>query len=85
MSWIRERIMKLWDNVWEYETSRVVTVQYVPLGILKLFVQICVLTLYIVYHWSHGFKGFQTFAQVKSSVTTKVCKNPYMLSFSKYK
>ena len=66
MNWTR-----LTNSLFEHETPRVVTVRYVQLGLLKLIVQILVLSLYIAYHLSYS-KGFHTFAQVKSSVTTKV-------------
>ena len=55
----------------EYETPRVVTVRHIPLGILKLVMQVCVLAFVLVFQLWHA-KGYQTFAQVESSVTTKV-------------
>ena len=55
----------------EYETPRVVTVRHVPLKILKLVMQVCVLAFVLVFQLWHA-KGYQTFAQVESSVTTKV-------------
>ena len=55
----------------EYETQRVVTVRHIPLGILKLVMQICGLVFVIFFQLWHA-KGYQTFAQVESSVTTKV-------------
>ena len=57
----------------EYETPRVVTVRHIPLGILKLVMQVCVLAFVLVFQLWHA-KGYQTFAQVESSVTTKVLK-----------
>ena len=55
----------------EYETPRVITVRHVPLKILKLVMQVCVLAFVLVFQLWHA-KGYQTFAQVESSVTTKV-------------
>ena len=66
MNWTR-----LPNSLCEYETPRVVTVRYVPLGVLKHIVQILVVVVYITYHLLYS-KGFHSFAQVKSSVTTKV-------------
>ena len=58
----------------EYETPRVVTVRHIPLRILKLMMQICVLAFVLVFQLWHT-KGYQTFTQVESSVTTKVINN----------
>ena len=55
----------------EYEIPRVVTVRHIPLKILKLVMQLCVLAFVIVFQLWYG-KGYQTFAQVESSVITKV-------------
>ena len=65
------------NNVCEYETPRVVTLRNIPLIILKLIAQILVFALYIAFHFSHN-QGFQTFAQVKSIVTTKVSNRNYI-------
>ena len=67
MSWARGP-----NCLCEYETPRVVTVRHIPLGILKLVMQISVLAFVLVFQLWHA-KGYQTFAQVESSVTTKVC------------
>ena len=58
-------------RLFEYETPRFVTVRYLPLGILKIITQICVLVFVVVYEMYYA-KGYQTFANVRSSVTTKV-------------
>ena len=58
-------------SLFEYETPRFVTVRYLPLGILKIITQICVLVFVVVYEMYYA-KGYQTFANVRSSVTTKV-------------
>jgi hypothetical protein len=55
----------------EYETPKVVTIQNVPLGILRLLLQLLVITFVVVYQlWIA--RGYQEFAEVESSVTTKV-------------
>lgn len=56
---------------YEYDTPKLVRVRHVPLGILKLVMQIVVLAFVLVYQLWHA-NGYQTFAQVESSVTTKV-------------
>ena len=55
----------------EYETPKVVTVQNVPLGILRLFLQILVISFVVFYQLWYA-KGYQEFAEVEASVTTKV-------------
>ena len=55
----------------EYETPKVVTVQNVPLGILRLFLQIMVISFVVFYQLWYA-KGYQEFAEVEASVTTKV-------------
>lgn len=57
----------------EYETPKVVVVRHIPLSIFRLIVQICVFAFIIVYKLWY-MKGYQTFASVESSVTTKVNK-----------
>ena len=73
---MRSRMYGL-NNVCEYETSRVVTVRNIPLSLFKLIAQILVFALYIAFHFSHN-QGFQTFAQVRSIVTTKVLNMYYI-------
>ena len=55
----------------EYETPRVVTVRHYPLGVLKLIMQISILAFVFGFQLWHE-KGYQIFAPVESSVTTKV-------------
>ena len=55
----------------EYETPRVVTVRHYPLGVLKLIMQISILVFVLGFQLWHE-KGYQIFAPVESSVTTKV-------------
>merc|ERR1712141_282820 len=57
MSWARGP-----NCLCEYETPRVVTVRHIPLGILKLVMQISVLAFVLVFQLWHA-KGYQTFAQ----------------------
>ena len=65
----------------EYETPRVVTVRHYPLGVMKLIMQVCILVFVLGFQlWQE--KGYQTFAPVESSVTTKVRNN---CGFSRYR
>ena len=57
--------------LFEYETARVVTFRHVPLGLLKMCMQIGVVAFILVYDFGYS-KGYQAFAPVQSSVTTKV-------------
>ena len=54
-----------------YETARVVTVRNVPLGLLKVIMQIGVFAFVLIYEFWYA-KGYQTYAPLQSSVTTKV-------------
>ena len=55
----------------EYETPKVVTVKNVPLGILRLSLQVIV-TGFVVFYQLWYARGYQEFAEVEASVTTKV-------------
>ena len=55
----------------EYETPKVVTVKNVPLGILRLFLQVIVIVFVVFYQLWYA-RGYQEFAEVEASVTTKV-------------
>jgi hypothetical protein len=55
----------------EYETPKVVTVKNVPLGILRLSLQVIV-TVFVVFYQLWYARGYQEFAEVEASVTTKV-------------
>ena len=55
----------------EYETPKVVTVQNVPLGILRLLLQTAVIAFVVVYQLWYA-KGYQEFAEVEASITTKM-------------
>ena len=62
---------KLCIYVCEYKTPRLVTVRIVPLGILKMVVYIGVILFVLLFQLWYK-KGYQSFARVESSVTTKV-------------
>ena len=72
----------------EYETPRVVTVRHYPLGVLKLIMQISILAFVFGFQLWHE-KGYQIFAPVESSVTTKVITVGYSyntyISYNIYK
>ena len=57
--------------LFEYQTPRVVTIRHYKLGIFRLILQLCILTfIFVVQLWYK--KGYQAFAEVEASVTTKV-------------
>ncbi len=58
-------------SFFEYETPKVVTIQNVPLGILRMLLQLLVIAFVVVYQLYYA-RGYQEFAEVESSVTTKV-------------
>ena len=58
-------------SFFEYETPKVVTVQNVPLGILRLLLQTAVIAFVVIYQLWYA-QGYQEFAEVEASVTTKV-------------
>jgi hypothetical protein len=58
-------------SFFEYETPKVVTVQNVPLGILRLLLQIAVVSFVVIYQLWYA-QGYQEFAEVEASVTTKL-------------
>lgn len=58
-------------SFFEYETPKVVTIQNVPLGILRLLLQLLVVAFVVLYQLWYA-RGYQEFAEVESSVTTKV-------------
>ena len=76
MNWIRGI-----SYLSEYETPRVVTVRHYPLGVLKLIMQISILVFVLGFQLWHE-KGYQIFAPVESSVTTKVISVGH--SYQKY-
>ena len=57
--------------IFEYQTPRVVTIRHYKLGIFRLLLQLCILAFILIFQlWFK--KGYQTFAEVEASVTTKV-------------
>jgi hypothetical protein len=54
-----------------FETSKVVRIKNVPLGILKIILQILVI-LFVVFYQLWLARGYQEFATVETSLTTKV-------------
>ena len=58
-------------SFFEYETPKVVTIQNVPLGILRILLQTLVICFVVVYQLWYA-RGYQEFAEVESSVTSKV-------------
>ena len=58
-------------SFFEYETPKVVTIENVPLGILRLLLQCLVVAFVVVYQLWYA-RGYQEFAEVESSVTSKV-------------
>ena len=61
----------LFSTFFEYETPKVVTVQNVPLGILRLLLQILVVSFVVFYQLWYA-RGYQEFTEVEASVTNKV-------------
>ena len=70
LSWLTEHI-NIFSGFFEYETPKVVTVQNVPLGILRLLLQTAVIAFVVIYQLWYA-RGYQEFAEVEASVTTKV-------------
>ena len=68
--WLTEHI-PIFSGFFEYETPKVVTVQNVPLGILRLLLQTAVIAFVVIYQLWYA-RGYQEFAEVEASVTTKV-------------
>ena len=53
------------------ETAKVVTVKNVPLGILRLIVNLVLLVFVVVYEFWYS-RGYQTFTEIQTSLTIKV-------------
>ena len=64
-----------WHNnffsLFEYETPKVVTVHKLPLGIFRRLLQLAIISFVVLYQLWY-MKGYQEFADVEASVTTKV-------------
>ena len=63
-------------SFFDCETPKVVMVQNVPLGVLRLLLQAGVIAFVVIYQLWY-MRGYQEFAEVEASVTTKV-KGSYM-------
>ena len=53
------------------ETSKVVRVRNVPLGVMRLSLQLTVISFIVFYQLWYA-QGYQEFAEVETSLTTKV-------------
>ena len=58
-------------SLFEYETPKVVTVHKLPLGIFRRLLQLAIISFVVLYQLWY-MKGYQEFADVEASVTTKV-------------
>ena len=63
--------MALASFFFENETAKVVVIKNVPLGILRIILQCIVVSFVIVYELWYA-RGYQEFAVVETSLTTKV-------------
>ena len=66
-----ESLFKFFSCVIEYETPKVVTLHNPTIGLLRRCLQIGVV-LYVGLYQLWFAKGYQEFAEMESSVTTKV-------------
>ena len=57
--------------VFEYDTPKVITVKNVPMGIMRLILQVSIMCFIVLYQLWHS-RGYQTFCDVESSLTAKV-------------
>ena len=55
----------------EYETPKVITVKNVPMGILRLVLHFVCIGFVVVYQLWYA-RGYQEFAEVETSLTTKI-------------
>ena len=55
----------------EYETPKVITVKNVPMGIFRIIVQGAILTFLFGFQLWYS-RGYQSFADVEASITTKI-------------
>ena len=58
-------------SLFEYETPKVVTVHKLPLGIFRRLLQLAIISFVVLYQLWY-MKGYQEFADVEASLTTKV-------------
>ena len=72
---IMKKVVVTWhDNffsLFEYETPKVVTVHKLPLGIFRRLLQLAIISFVVLYQLWY-MKGYQEFADVEASLTTKV-------------
>ena len=66
--------MALGSFFFENETAKVVKIKNVPLGILRIIVHSIVVAFVVVYELWYA-RGYQEFAVVETSLTTKVKGN----------
>ena len=57
--------------LFEYETPKVIRVQSIPLGILRVLLKILVVVFVIAYELWHC-RGYQKFTSVESCCSTKI-------------
>ena len=62
---------KFLKTFFEYQTPKVVTVYSVPLGLLRLLVQVICIT-FVFAHNIWYMRGYQEFSECESSVTIKI-------------
>ena len=55
----------------EYETPKVITVKNVPMGILRLVLHTVCISFIVLYQLWYA-RGYQEFAEVETSLTTKI-------------
>ena len=66
-----ETLSHVVSSMMEYETPKVVTVRNPSIGLLRRGLQLCVV-LYVALYQLWYAQGYQEFAGMESSVTTKV-------------
>ena len=66
---VKEAIPTMW--LFEYETPKVIKVQSIPLGILRVLLKILVVVFVIAYELWHC-RGYQKFTLVESCCSTKI-------------
>ena len=58
-------------SFFEYETPKVVTVYSVPLGLIRILIQVITIT-FVFAHNIWYVRGYQEFSECESSVTLKI-------------
>ena len=53
------------------ETTKVVAVKNVPLGILRIMINIALFSFVVIYQYWYA-RGYQTFGEAETSITTKI-------------